>query len=381
VLVNAPYAGGLQLTTPPGGFDDPWLGTPGGNPFPISLSNPLFPIRGTYPVYPKTVKNPYVNQWNFSVQRQIGSNWLATANYLGTSTIHLWASSEINPVIVKPEASCVIYGVTYTPCSTRNNYEARRAFYLQDRDQGQYYGVVAQLDDGATSNYHGLLLSIQHRRTNGLTVQGNYTWSRCIGDFEEAQLGIPSQYAYPGMRSYYRGNCNQDRRHNFNLSTVYETPRFANSTLRTLAGGWRVSGIVRVLSGSFMTVTSGLDTSLTQAIGGDRANQVLPDPYAPNKGFDQWINRAAFVQPADGQWGNMGVNNILGPANIRVDMGLTRTFRVRENQSLEFRAEAFNLPNLVNLTNPVTNLNSQQFGKITTVGDPRILQFALKYAF
>ena len=381
VLVNAPYAGGLQVTTPPGGFDDPWSATPGGNPFPINLGNPLFPSRGTYPVFPKTVKNPYVNQWNLSVQKQIGSNWLATANYLGTSTTHLWASHEINKVIVRPEASCVIYGVSYSPCSSRNNYEARRALYLQDRDQGQYYGVVAELDDGGTSNYHGLLLSVQHRRTNGLTVQGNYTWSHCIGDLEEAQLGIPTQYEYPGMRSYYRGNCNQDRRHNFNLSTVYETPRFSNPALRMLGGGWKVSGIVRLLSGSYLTVTSGIDTSLTQAVGGDRANQVLPNSYAPNQTVDQWLNRAAFAQPVDGQFGNMGVNNILGPGNIRIDMGLTRAFKVREGQSVEFRAEAFNLPNHVNLNNPTTVLNSPLFGKVTTVGDPRVLQFALKYGF
>jgi len=225
------------------------------------------------------------------------------------------------------------------------------------------------------------LLSVQHRRTNGLTVQGNYTWSHCIGDFEEAQLGIPSQYEYPGMRSYYRGNCNQDRRHNFNMSTVYETPRLGSNTMRALAGGWRVSGIVRVLSGSYMTITSGIDTSLTQAVGGDRANQVLGDPYPARQTIDQWINRAAFSQPLDGQWGNMSVNNILGPGSIRIDMGLTRTFRVRENQSIEFRGEAFNLPNHVNPNNPTTILNNPLFGKITTVGDPRILQFALKYAF
>jgi len=58
----------------------------------------------------------------------------------------------------------------YTPCSSRNNYDARRLFYLENQNQGQYYGVVAQLDDGATSNYHALLLSVQHRRTNGLDV-------------------------------------------------------------------------------------------------------------------------------------------------------------------------------------------------------------------
>ena len=93
------------------------------------------------------------------------------------------------------------------------------------------------------------------------------------------------------------------------------------------------------------------------------------------------MNRAAFAQPADGQWGNMAMNNILGPGSIRLDMGLTRTFKVRENQSVELRGEALNVANHVNPNNPTTILSSPLFGKITTVGDPRILQFALKYAF
>ena len=77
----------------------------------------------------------------------------------------------------------------------------------------------------------------------------------------------------------------------------------------------------------------------------------------------------------------MGQRNILGPASIGIDMGLTRRFQLYERQSLEFRAEAFNLPNHVNLGNPVTNLTSTTFGKIQSANDPRILQLALKYVF
>ena len=142
-----------------------------------------------------------------------------------------------------------------------------------------------------------------------------------------------------------------------------------------------MSGIVRILSGSYMTITSGIDTSLTNALGGDRANQVLGNPYPSKKTVGQWINRAAFAQPADGQWGNMAVNNIIGPGSIRIDMGLTRTLRIREGQAVELRGEAFNLPNHVNPNNPTTVLSNTLFGKIATVGDPRILQFALKYSF
>jgi len=84
----------------------------------------------------------------------------------------------------------------------------------------------------------------------------------------------------------------------------------------------------------------------------------------------------------DGQFGNMRINNVVGPGSIRIDMGLTRSFRLRETQTMEFRAEAFNVPNHVNLNNPAsTVLSNPNFGVITTVMDPRILQFALKYAF
>jgi len=75
---------------------------------------------------------------------------------------------------------------------------------------------------------------------------------------------------------------------------------------------------------------------LTAAGGGDRANQVLPNGYAEKKSVSQWFNRAAFAQPADGQFGNMRINNLVGPGSIRIDMGLTRSFRLRETLKYAF---------------------------------------------
>ena len=79
-------------------------------------------------------------------------------------------------------------------------------------------------------------------------------------------------------------------------------------------------------------------------------------------------------------WGNASLN-IQGPGFITLNMGLSRKFRVSERQSVEFRAEAFNMPNHLNPNNPVLALNSKDFGKILMAGDPRIMQFALKYLF
>jgi hypothetical protein len=164
------------------------------------------------------------------------------------------------------------------------------------------------------------------------------------------------------------------------LSTVYEMPQFSSTTVRALATGWQISGIARVLSGPYLTVLSGLDNAFT-ATNDERPNLVLLNPYAPNKTNDVWLNPAAFAQPALGTYGNFGSHNILGPGSIRFDVGLTRRFQIRENQSVEFRAEAFNVANHVNPGNPILTLSNASFGKIQSAADPRIMQLALKLVF
>jgi hypothetical protein len=251
--------------------------------------------------------------------------------------------------------------------------------YLANPIEGRFYQGIGEIEDGGTASYNGMLLSIQRRRQAGMTLQANYTLSHCVGDNVVSQPGAGG--VLPGMRQYVRGNCPSDRRHVVNLSNVYETPRFANRAVQMLAGGWQISGIVRLQSGNTnLTVDSGFDTALTGVQGDSRANQVLANPYASNKSIDQWLNRDAFARPPNGEYGN-AANSIHGPGSIRIDVGLTRRFQVAEGQSLEFRAESFNMPNHLNPNNPSTNLNSQTFGRVTSAQDPRIMQFALKYVF
>ena len=164
------------------------------------------------------------------------------------------------------------------------------------------------------------------------------------------------------------------------LSTVYALPRFSSGTLHSVFTGWQASGIVKILSSSYMSLSSGIDNALS-GTNDQTPNQVLASPYSANRTVDHWLNPAAFAQPATGTYGNMGQRNIVGPGFIGIDMGLTRKFQVHERQSVEFRAEAFNLPNHVNPFNPVTTLTSTTFGKIQSANDPRILQLALKYVF
>ena len=178
----------------------------------------IFPTSGTYVSIPLHLKMPYIHQWNLSLQKQMGSDWLASASYLGSSVIHQLVTVEANPAVYLPGASCVLNGVTYTPCSSTSNTTQRRKLSLQNPDQGKYYGNIFEVDDNGTRSYNALLLSVQRRRSKGITVQGNYTWSHCIDNGT-----VPSFNTTRGpadRRKEDRGNCELDRRHNLNMSIV-----------------------------------------------------------------------------------------------------------------------------------------------------------------
>jgi hypothetical protein len=332
------------------------------------------------PVNEYDMEPPQVHSWNLSLQRQLSSNLMVSATYMGNQATHLWVQKSLNPAVYIPGGPCTIAGVIYTTCSTTANTSQRRTLHLQNPAQGQFYGVIDAHDDGGTSNYHGLLLSAQRRAARGLTLGSNYTWSHCIGDNTSlgANANINNAYVDPNNREFDRGNCDSDRRHNLNLTGVVETPSFSDPTLRALATGWRVAGISRMTSGSYMTILSGQDRALTGA-GGQRAQQVLENPFL-DRGRLNYLNPQAFAQPALGTLGNMGRNNIEGPSNWQVDMALSRLFPIQGSR-LEFRVEAFNLTNRLIRNNPSVNFSQNTFGQMTTAGDPRIMQFALKYVF
>jgi hypothetical protein len=147
-----------------------------------------------------------------------------------------------------------------------------------------------------------------------------------------------------------------------------------------LFSGWRISGIVRASSGAWMNLTVTGDPARNGIPTNQRPNKVLDNPYG-TKTVDDYLNPAAFAQPALGTYGSLERNAVAGPRQLNIDASLVRMFRFREAQRLEVRVESFNLPNLFQKGTPVTNLNSPTFGRILSAGDPRIMQFALKYIF
>jgi hypothetical protein len=251
---------------------------------------------------------------------------------------------------------------------------------------------MATREDSGTSYYHGLLISLQRRAAAGVNIAANYTWSHCIGDAATANATGRGGDGYldPNNRAFDRGNCasgsgggnstGSDRRHIFNMTAVASTPQFSNPTWRKLATGWQLSTIFRISTAKYYTVSTGLDRLLSGGAGNQRPVQILENPFLDKDSLN-WLNPNAFAQPTFGTMGNMRPYNILGPGTWQLDFGLSRSFRPRENQKLEFRAETFNVTNSLRKGDPITTLNSNIFGQINTSLDARIMQFALKYSF
>ena len=370
----------------------PWANYPGGNPLPITLSRDMtFPTFGAYITYPPDWKPLWVNQWNLSIQRQIGNNWLVSANYLGNNTFHLVTEDQLNPALY------------LGPSSTLGNTNQRRPLYLQNPSQGQFYGIISQGAPYGTGSYNALYFSLQKRLSHGVNILANYTWSHCISDEWNGQPGNNGVSSVtPGNRRADRSNCAPnivatDQRQLFNLSLVYQTPKFSGKALRLLASDWQVAPIVNIKSAQFYTVTLGQDVALNGETAQQRPNLVSGvDPYdtssvaCPGTFCVPWNNRAAFSTPAAGTLGNLGIANMKGPGVFQLDLALSRMFRIREKQTLQVRGEAFNLPNHVNFATPSGALNGGTFGTINSdisgtsglsAGDYRVVQFALKYIF
>jgi len=365
---NPPWGAQITLANPAGGFANPYQAYPGGNPFP-ALANispdSFFPVAGIYVNAPLRIKPMYLQQWNLSVQRQVGE-WLFAGTYLGNQSIHLWTGRELNPAVFGPGA-------------TLGNTNARRVLNLQNQANGQFYGTIGQIDDGGTASYNGMLLSAQRRLSGNFSALANWTWSHCISDPATTEITGPT-YVDPNNRRADRAHCDSDRRHVVNVSFVARTPKFSNRALGLIASGWQLSGIVRRQSGNRSTVVTGADNALT-GLPNQRAAQILASAYTDARTVDAYLNRAAFAAPAAGSLSALSPFSILNPSSLQIDVGLSRAFNVREGQTVQFRWETFNVPNRLNANAPVVALNNANFGRILSAQDPRIMQFALKYVF
>ncbi len=387
---NPPWGVTVSNTSGPYHFVNPWSNVPGGNPFPLPLFPPhsyVFPLSAADTFLPPQMLPPTTETWNLGVQHEFGNDWIFSLTYLGNETSHLMVGNEFNPAVYIP-GNC-----GSSACSTTGNTQARRFLSRINASGGKYYSTIDLADNGISSNYEGMLASIEHRLANNYTILANYTWSKCMGVVPVTSLGGATIQNPANPHGDY-GPCSYDVPNLYNLSMVYFS-HFGHGGLASyVLKDWQIAPLLRYETGFPVNPLSGLDNSLT-GVGLDRPNVVPGQPLYIHTGHSsklyQWINPAFFKQNATGTFGNAGHFSMRTPSYFDIDAAVSRTFQVTERYSVQARVEGFNVINHPNFGGPTPStgvslgqnatLSSSNFGTITTAGDQRILQGAIKLVF
>ena len=377
VAQNPPFGPQVTNTNGPYQFSNPWGGVPGGNPFPLPAPGRdiLFPPANAEVFLPPHIHSPSVAHWNASIQHRFADNWIFSISYLGNKTSHLWLGNETNPAVYIP-GNC-----SGKPCSSTGNTQSRRVLTIANAKAGQYYSQMVVADDGISANYNGMLVSLEHRFSRSYTVLANYTWSKCLGIGPVTSLSGGVVQDPNNVRGDY-GPCTYDSPHLFNVSAVFLSQYKHGGLLSHLLSDWTIAPLMRYQSGLPANPSSGKDNSLT-GVGNDRPNVASSMTYTgnPHGLLYQYVNPNLYVPNPTGSYGNAGHYSLRGPGYFDVDAAVTREFKLYEQLTLHIRAEAFNVLNHPNFGSPSGNISSSAFGRITSAGDPRILQASMKLVF
>jgi hypothetical protein len=332
------------------------------------------PLVGIPAVDPRDV-TPYAEHWMASVERQVGSSTLATVSYVGASAHHLLVLDEANPA---DPALCLSLAPA---CGPFNEQSARTQFSAA-------FGSVELQRTIANSSYNALEATLNHR-LHGLEMLASYTFSKSLD--ESAGLPEPVNPVDPSLS---RGLSSFDLRHNLVTTFHYEIPAFNSSgRLRALASGWAVAGIARFTSGLPVTLLNNNDTSLLGTIPNGINNNGVDTPnwsgktlnlHTDPRGGVAVFDASQLTLPALGTMGNARRRFFSGPGVEDFDATLSRSFLVKDNRALDFRAEAFNLFNHAQFFGAAAvegNISSATFGQAVSAMPPRLMQVALRYRF
>ncbi len=316
-------------------------------------------------------RTPSVDQWNLGIQRLLRGDFVLTFDYVGTKGTHLSVLKNLNQQFFNENGT----GTGIIP------YPA--------------FGPIEYRDNAGNSTYHGGEMTLEKRFSRGLSLHAAYTFAKSIDQAQEHLFSGGSNSFMQNARDLrqQRGRSDFDYRQRFATSFLYELPfgkgrsYVRDGVLSEIVGGWRISGIVNARSGRPFTVFASTNNGLVGNRGG-LANAVADCLFngkftAGKRTIDNWFNPNGYAVPTPARLGNCGRNTLDGPGLSNVDFALARAFNnFGENRSLELRWEVFNAFNHAQFGLPERNRASTAVGRITTLaGDPRVMQFALKFYF
>jgi len=341
-----------------------------------SLSFPIdsfLPLAATSGVAARAVDehrvDQYANHYSLSIQQALPWRLTTQIGYVGNQGHHMLDRNNIN--LIDPATG-------------------RRPL--------PQFGRVDIKSSGSSTDFNGLQLSLHRPFSSGFLFGAQYMWSHAL---DEGSLGggESQEPQNAACRSCEYATTNQDIPHTLTINWVYELPVGRSGRdpgdgglLEQVFGGWQLSGVMQARTGRPLTIT--VNRSGADLPDGNNRNQRADrvpgvEPYSATRTPDQWLNAAAFAVPARGTWGNAGRNILRGPGLWQIDFALQKRFAISGRRSFEFRWEAFNALNRMNLANPGTNISAPaQFGRITGplnsnygTGTARQMQFMLRMNF
>ncbi len=361
------------------------------------------------------LRTPYVEQWNATLQYEVANNWLIEVSYAGNQGHRLSFTNDSNRVTggAPPAVPCVVgVSVGGIPLGARPNCLLAEPIL----------GTLDYLNTSGFSNYNGASIQVKKQFNHGYLLQASYTYGKVLNLQDDANAGdfIGSGTAYNGTQDAAKprldhGRSSFDIRHRITANGVWEIGKFSKSAplVRTLLGDWQINALFSYESGRPFTVYNSV---IDYNGDGGGAAQAPPTgnsydrPNTPAFGNSVGCKSphayvAGLFQPSDFPTplptapadGNLGRNTFCGPSYTAFDFSLVRNIQAKflgEQGRIQFRAEAFNLFNRVNLYLPDSDLGIaglrqlgglstafSTFGKSTQAYPPRELQFGIKFSW
>jgi len=352
--------------------------------YPAGLTNPanFDPVKSNIAYIPRNLKWPYVQTWFLSAQREVMNNLVVELTYTGNHSVRLPIIADYNQALPN---------------------QPGQALGIQPRRPLQSFGAITWVDPAGFGSYNGLSAKVERRFSAGLYLLNSFTWAKALGNSEQ-QLEAPSGITVANPQDVRnlkaeRGPSSYDVKLINVTSVVYQLPfgkgrKYGSSApgvVDAVLGGWELTGIntantgepVNVLFNPSSTVDNTGRISDFRGATTFRPN-LVGDPTGSNGAarLDNYFNKTAFALPTNAQpYGNLSRNAFRAPNLEQWDLGVDKSFRLREGMDLQFRSEFFNVLNHTNFQTPQPNFSSAAFGTVRSTYIPRQIQFALKLIF